>query len=187
MSGTTVRPAKAGPSLATAAEELCAAFPSDAAFQDAIARLQQAGFDRADISAPAAVPTAATPEASAENPNAEDDIRQSRTLHTSMAASVGAVAAAGAVIATGGAALPAVAAAIAGGVGLGAAMQGLTGAADKAQHDLREEAAARGELLLTVRMPTPSRLPAAEAAMRAAGAKRVFRVRLEADQTAATV
>ncbi len=179
MSGTTAQPAKGGAGLRESVDEVCAAFASDAALQEAIGRLKQAGFDRAEISLPSASPTAATPEAAAANPNAEDDSRQSRTLHSSMAASVGAMAAAGAVIATGGAALPAVAAAIAGGVGLGAAMEGLTGAVDKVQHDEREEAAARGELLLSVRVGDAARIPAAEEAMRAAGASRILNVRLQ--------
>ena len=90
-----------------------------------------------------------------------------------MAGAVGALAAAGAVIATGGAAAPAVAAAVAGGVGLGAAAEGATKVADTMQHQQREEAAARGELVLSVRLRQPDRRDAAEAAMREAGATRV--------------
>ncbi|MBN9563262.1 MAG: hypothetical protein J0H14_21445 [Alphaproteobacteria bacterium] len=175
MSGSASNPDKAGPTLTEAVQEVRGAFPSDAAIQDAISRLSMAGFDRAEISLPDAdpTPTHATPEQSAENPETEDDSRQSRTLHTSMAASVGALAAAGAVVATGGAALPAVAAAVVGAVGLGAAAEGVSKASDKMQHDLREEAAARGELLLSVHLRDPARQAVAEQAMREAGASRI--------------
>ena len=176
MSGTQTDPASPGPGLPEAVDEVRGLFPSDSALQDAISRLSMAGFDRADISIPDAAPTttaAVTPDQGAENPNTEDDSRQARTLHTSMAASVGAMAAAGVVIATGGAALPAVAAAVAGGAGLGAVTQGITGATDAAQHGSREQAASRGELALSVRLTSPAKRTAAEEAMRQAGATQV--------------
>lgn len=175
MSGPSTTPDKEGPSLGETVQEVRGCFPHDAAIQDAISRLSMAGFDRSEISVPDADPTPlhATPEQSAENPNTEDDSRQARTLHASMAGSIGAMAAAGAVIATGGAALPAVAAAVAGGLGLGAATEGVSRAADKVQHDTREEAAARGELLLSVHLRDPARRGVAEQAMREAGASRI--------------
>ncbi len=175
MSGSQTDPTKPGPSLPEAVTEVRGTFPNDAALQDAISRLSMAGFDRADISVPdaAPTPTGATPDRAAENPNTEDDSQQARTLHTSMAASVGAMAAAGVVIATGGAALPAVAAAVAGGAGIGAAVRGITGAADTVQHGEREEAASRGELLLSVRLREDTRQAVAETAMREAGATAV--------------
>jgi hypothetical protein len=70
-------------------------------------------------------------------------------------------------------ALPAVAAAIAGGVGLGAVAGGLSKASDRMQHETREEAAARGELLLSVHLRDPARQAVAEQAMREAGASRI--------------
>ena len=175
MSNTRSVPEKPGPEISAAVDEVRGVFPSDAALQDAIARLELVGFDRADLSIPGVSPETheATPEASADNPNTETDTRQSRTLHTSLAASAGALAAAGAVIATGGAAAPAVAAAVAGGVGLGAAAQGATQAADRIQHQDREEAAARGTLMLAVRLRRPDQRGVAEAALREAGATEV--------------
>lgn len=189
MSGSANDAPKGGPRLTEAVEEVHGAFPSDSALQDAISRLSMAGFDRAEISVPdsSPAPMRATPEQSAENPNTEDDSRQSRTLHTSLAGSVGALAAAGAVIGTGGAALPAVAAAVAGGVALGAAAQGLTSAADQAQHAEREEAARKGELLLSVHLRDPSRRGLAEQAMREAGASRIDVVKRLSGEAAGTV
>lgn len=178
MSGSEPNLSKPGPALGESVEEIRGVFPSDSALQDAISRLTMAGFDRSEISVPDAspAPMQATPEQGAENPNTEDDSRQTRTLHTSLAASVGALAAAGAVIATGGAAAPAVAAAVAGGLGLGGAMQGVSAASDKAQHGLREEAAARGELLLSVHLRDGGREAEATQAMQQAGASRIERV-----------
>ncbi len=189
MSGPASTPDKAGPAMTETVQEVRGAFPSDQAVQDAISRLTMAGFDRAEISLPDAdpAPMRATPEQSAENPEAEDDSQQSRTLHTSMAASVGALAAAGAVVATGGLAIPAVAAAIAGGVGLGAVAEGLSRASDKVQHDTREDAAARGELLLSVHLRDPARQSVAEQAMREAGASRVEGVVRASGRAAGTI
>ncbi len=186
MSGSTDRSDQAGPALSGAIEVVQGSFPSDATLQDAIGRLTVAGFDRADISLPDAQPTSGqnTPEQGAENPNAEDDTRQARTLHTSMAASVGALAAAGAVIATGGAAIPAVAAAVAGGAGLGAVMEGITGVGDRVQHEERQEAASRGELLLSVHLRDTTQQAAAQQAMQAAGATEVRVVRHIPDSAA---
>jgi hypothetical protein len=171
----TSPPGDPGPQISDAVQEVQGVFPSDSALQDAISRLGTAGFDRADISIPDAsgVGGASTPEQGAENPTTEEDARQTRTLHTSMAATVGAMAAAGTVIATGGAAAPAIAAAAAGGLGLGGAMQGVTSAGKEAEHQTREEAAAKGELVLSVRLKSPDQRTAAEQAMREAGAGRV--------------
>ncbi len=175
MSGSPTNPEKEGPPLTETVQEVRGVFPSDQAIQDAISRLSMAGFDRAEISLPDAnpAPAQATPEQSAGNPETEDDSRQSRTLHTSLAGSVGALAAAGAVVASGGALLPVVGAAIAGGLGLGAAAEGLSKVSDTLQHETREEAAARGELLLSVHLRDPARQGVAEQAMREAGASRV--------------
>jgi hypothetical protein len=170
---------KPGPTLATSIDVIEGTFLSDEALQDAISRLEVSGFDRADISVsePSAEHASGSPEQSAANPHTDADTRQSRTLHTSLAASVGAMAGAGAVIATGGAALPAVAAAIAGGVGLGAVMEGVTRATDKLQHEERNEAGAKGKLALSVRLRRAEQEPIALAAMRDAGAVQVDAVR----------
>ncbi len=97
---------KAGPTLGETVEEVQGIFPSDAALQDALGRLRMVGFDHADLSLPTTNPTAseATPDQGAANPLTEDDTRQARTLGTSMAGTIGAIAAAGATVATGGAA-----------------------------------------------------------------------------------
>lgn len=184
MSESQTNPDKAGPDLTEMVDEVRGTFASDSALQDAISRLTLVGFDRADISLPDATPTSvdATPEQGAKNPNTEDDSRQTRTLHASMAASVGAMAAAGVVIATGGAALPAVAAAVAGGVALGAVTEGITGATNAAQHGSREEAASRGELLLSVRLRDHAQHTAAETAMRDAGATDIAAIPRRPDQ-----
>jgi len=163
------------PTINNAIHEVQGIFASDAALQDAIGRLTRAGFDRAAISLPAAnpAPADATPSAGAANPTTEDDMRQTRTLQSSMAATAAALVGAGVTIATGGAAAVAAVAA----VGLGAAAGGGVAAAhlavDHAQSHGRDVAAEAGELVLSAAAPSPAEVDKARAAMQAAGAIRV--------------
>jgi hypothetical protein len=163
------------PAIAGEIAEVQGIFPSDAALQDAIARLALAGFDRADLSLPQASPTAsdATPEAGAATPDTDVDQRQARTLESSGAAAIGAMAAAGITVATGGAALAAAGAAVAVGAAAGGLVAAARSVAKDAQHDGREESAAVGQLVLSARVTDTARQAAAEAAMRAAGATQV--------------
>ncbi len=172
---TTVKP---GPAIGDI-HEVRGVFSSDAMLQDAIGRLTRAGFDRADLSLPDArpAPGLATPEQGASNPNTNDDKQQLRTLQTSLAGSVGALAAAGAVIATGGAALPALAAAAAIGVGTGGLVHAANTAGSDLQSEDRTEAAARGELVLSVRVTDAEKAARAEQELRTAGATDVLTTR----------
>ncbi len=172
---------KSGPVLSATVEEVQGIFPSDAAMQAAIAQLTLAGFDRADFSLPITHPTAgmATPDAGAADPMTDTDVRQARTMGTSMAGYAGAFAAAGATIATGGAAGVAIAAAAAVGAGAALAANAAGTAAKNAQSNTRDQAAAAGELVLAVHADTPSKQAAAERIMREAGASSVEAVRRE--------
>jgi NAD-dependent DNA ligase len=165
-------PGKQGPAIGDTIDEVQAAFASDAALQDAIAKLTHAGFDRADLSLPEARPAAnqATPERGAAAPTTETDVSQARTLATSSAGAAGALAAAGATIATGGAAGLAIGAAAAAGLGTGALVRAAGNAAQEVQHEHREEAAERGELVLSVRTTDKSHREQAERLLKAAGA-----------------
>ncbi len=182
MSETAVKP---GPALATEIHEVQGIFASDAALQDAIGRLREAGFDHAELSLPHANPATqeATPEQGADDPLGDDDTRQMRTMGTSMAGTVGAFAAAAVTVATGGAALVAAGAAAAAGVGAAAIAHAVGDAQQAVQHDGREQAAARGELVLAVRTTNDDRRRRAEGLMHAAGATRVAAV----DRTTASV
>lgn len=175
MSESSMPPRKEGPAIAEAIAEVRGSFESDAALQDAIGRLELAGFDRADLSLPHATPTPAeaTPEQGAEPPTADDDVRQARTLHVSGAAAVGALAAAAATAATGGAVAVAAGAAIGSAAAAGGIASALTRSDDKAQHTERERAAAADTLVLSVRTPDAAKRQAAETAMREAGAHEV--------------
>jgi uncharacterized protein HemX len=155
--------------------EVQAVFGSDVALQAGMAQLRLAGFDRAEISLPHAQPAPgqATPEQGAEEPTTPEDNAQMRTIHTSMAGSIGALAAAGATIATGGAAGVALAAAAAVGIGAGGIAHAMTRAGDDAQHEQREEQAARGELVLAVLARDAAHEQLAVETLRAAGALRV--------------
>jgi len=97
--------AKTGPAIG-ALHEVRATFGTPEALQEAVGRLETAGFDRADLSLPEIMTGQETPDAGARPVDTEEDARQARTLHTSGAAAVAGMAAAGGVIATGGAAAP---------------------------------------------------------------------------------
>ncbi len=165
-------PFKKGPVIGETVQEVQGIFPSDAALQNAIARLTQSGFDRADLSLPTAQPASqlATPEQGASLPTTDTDVRQIRTMATSMAGTVGAIAAAGAVIATGGLAAVAVGAAVAAGGGAALLANAAGNAASNVQHDGRQDSAARGELVLSVRATDASRQASAAEILRASGA-----------------
>ncbi len=168
-----------GPTINDTIQEVQGIFASDAALQDAIGRLTRAGFDRAALSLPAANPAYAdaTPSHGAADPTTEDDMRQSRTLQSSMAASIGAMVGAGVTVATGGAAALAAAAAL----GLGAAAGGAAAAAhmvvDSSQSQDRDKAAAEGSLVLSATAHDPETVHKAHAAMQEAGALRIETVR----------
>ena len=87
---------KAGPAIG-ALHEVRAAFGDPDAMQQAVARLEMSGFDRADLSLPEAMPPVerATPEAGAKPVDTDEDARQARTLSTSSAAAAAGLAAAG--------------------------------------------------------------------------------------------
>ena len=166
---------KPGPVVAEGVEEVQGIFPSDAAMQDAISKLTLAGFDRADFSLPITHPDAgqATPELGAATPMTDVDVRQARTMGTSMAASIGAIAAAGATIATGGAAAAVIAAAAAVGAGSAYAANAVGTSAKESQEGERDLAAQAGELVLAVHAATPAKRADAERIMRESGATKV--------------
>ena len=174
MSDTT----KTGPALGETALEVQGVFPSNDAMQDAISKLTLAGFDRADFSLPATQPEPgkATLNDGASDPMTDVDMRQARTLGTSMAGYVGAFAAAGATIATGGAAGVAIAAAAAVGVGTAAAANAAGTAAKDGQAQGRDAAAAVGQLVLAVRATDDASRSKVEQVMRESGATQVAAV-----------
>jgi hypothetical protein len=158
-------PASEGPEIGTL-HEVRATFATPEAMQDAVSRLETSGFDRADLSLPDGE---ATLSDAAKPVDTEEDARQARTLHTSGAAAAAGMAAAGVVIATGGAAAPAVAAAVVGGGLAGGLAFGLSSAANQGEQMDREQKAAQGALVLTVRTGDRAKQAEAEAILRAAG------------------
>ena len=158
MDGTTGKPM---------IREAVGVFHAQAALEGAISDLTRAGVDRAEMSILAqddlvtGEPTkiGASTRQEAEDPATprgaiygDTDIRQGRTLLTSMAGAIAALAAGGAVVLTGGAALAALAAAIGAGGGAGAigALVGQhTGAV---QQKFLAEQMARGGILLWVKI-----------------------------------
>jgi len=143
--------------------------------QEAVRQLETSGFDRADLSLPEPTPPTAyaTPEGGAKPADTEEDARQARTLHTSGAAAVAAMAAGAAVIGTGGALAPAVAAAVVGGGVAGGAAYAISSAANSGEQADRERKAATGGLVLAVRAPTAAKQGEAEGILSSAGATSV--------------
>ncbi len=164
--------AKAGPAQEETVHEVQGVFPDDATMQGALSQLTLAGYDRADFSLPEEQPAdeLATPNESAEPPTDDADKRQLRTMGTSMAGYAGAVAAAGATLATGGAAGLAVAAAAAIGAGAGATANAAGQAADNAQVEARNQGGREGRLILAVRTTTPDQVNQVTGLMQQAGA-----------------
>ncbi len=169
---------KAGPVMAGSVDEVQGIFASDAAMEDAMAKLTLAGFDRADFSLPVTNPAhgAATPEQGAATPLTDTDLRQVRNMGTGMAGTIGAFAAAGATIATGGVAGVAIAAAAAVGVGSALAANAVGTAAKTSQAEEHEAVAKAGQLVLAVHVTTAARQADAERIMQAAGATNVAAV-----------
>jgi len=173
MSGTN--DAKAGPGQQEKVHEVQGVFPDDATMQGALSQLTLAGYDRADFSLPEEQEAheAVTPNESAAAPTDDADKRQVRTMGTSMAGYAGAVAAAGATLATGGAAGLAVAAAAAIGVGAGATANAAGKAADNAQIEARDQRGREGRLILAVRTTTPEQVSQVTGLMQQAGASKI--------------
>ena len=178
MSGTSDSPSTdpaQGPSHTTTVHEVQGFFPNDAALQAALGELALVGYDRSDFSLPEeqAASSSGTPTEGADNPTDSTDKAQLRTLGTGMAGYLGAVAVAGATIATGGAAGLAVAAAAAVGVGGAAAAEMVGQAADKAQVAARDEKGAEGKLILAVRVRSPEQADQVVELLRKSGATQV--------------
>jgi len=163
---------KQGPALAASVAEVQGAFPNDETMQDALSQLTLAGYDRADFSLPdeQQAQAANTPTEGAENPTDDTDKAQLRTLGTSMAGYAGAVAAAGAILATGGAAALAIGGAAAIGAGTAAAANATGQAADQAGVDKRNQRGEAGTLILAVRTTTQAQADQVIGIMQQAGA-----------------
>lgn len=138
----------------------------------AVDRLLLAGFARGDVSLPEPDPPVerSTPASGAEPAYTEDDATTARTLHTSGAASAAALLAAGLTVGTGGAAAAAFAAGLGAAAAAGGATFAVTKAADDQEQQTRDDRAAQGSLILSVRAPTAEKRAEAETILRAAGA-----------------
>lgn len=167
--------------------ELQGFFPDNASLQDALDRLEAAGFSRGDLSPPEEHPNFG--EKPAGDPGvtkaSDTDKAQLRTLGTGMAGYAAAAAVAGATIATGGAAVVAVAAAAVVGVGSAAAAGGVGRAADQKADEQRDDLALEGRLVLGVRTSTVDEATIATDIMTGAGAVRVRPIDQVSDATTA--
>ncbi len=155
--------------------ELRATFASPDQMQNAVSKLSVSGFDRADLSVPTQPPGSenSTLETGSQPASTQEDAQQLRTLGASTAATVAALAAAGVTVASGGAAIPVIAAAAAAGGVAGGGVFAIHGAANNAEQHSRDERAAAGTLMLTVRTQTAAKRTEAEAILQAAGATQI--------------
>lgn len=158
------------PGLSDEVQEIQANFLTDAALQDAIGKLEHAGFDHADLSLPDPYAPDGTPD-SAEAATDDVDRGQLRTMASGMAGTTAGFAVAGALLATGGLAAPVVAA-IGGASAIGTvlATSGTSNAVDAAASTARDRLAAEGKLILAVRIRSTELATKAEALLREAGA-----------------
>ena len=154
-----------------ALHEVRATFDDPDAMQDAVARLEMSGFDRADLSLPEAMPPAerATPEAGARPVDTEEDARQTRTLHTGGAAAAVGMAAAGVVIASGAPRHPRLRPRWWAPGSPAVSPTRLTTVSNEDEQVDREHKAASGVLILSVRAPSAEKRAEAEMILRAAG------------------
>ena len=164
------------PIMSDTIREVQGIMPDEGTLQQATQALLVAGFDRHDLSLPTARPGVqdATPEQGAENPTDEHDARQARTLANSTVGVAGALMGGlAASVATGGAAIPVAAAAIAAGLGAG----GLTQASFQGAANVREQRhdaqGARGELVLAALARDAEHEALATRVLQEAGAVRV--------------
>lgn len=155
--------------------EVRARFSDPANMQAAVGELLISGFDRAALTLPASGYSIdeTIQEAGAKPAATQEDARQMRTLGSSTAGAAAALAAAGITIATGGAAAPAVAAAIVAGGVAGGATFAAAGSAAKAEQDVRDDQAATGGLVLSVRTITADQVAKAREIVARGGATNV--------------
>ena len=168
-------PAQAAPAGTTAAA-VFALMPSGEVLDDAIKRLESAGFDRADLSLPEIdpPPDRATPEAGAKQPDTDVEAQQARVMHSGVGGAAAAMIAATATAATGGAAAVVAGVAIGSGLAVGAAAHAISRALSNQEQADRDRKIAAGKLVLSVRAPTDERQARAVDILRTAGALRVW-------------
>jgi len=166
--------------------EVVGTFATPERLESAIDALERAGFDRADLSVLAQrslindEPITPAPESAADDAAAprgavlpEVDMRQSRTLATSMAGVIAAFAATGAMIVTGGGALAAVVGAAAAGGGASLLAHGAGRLIEHSHEKFLREQAERGGILLWVRLARPEQEAGAKAVLARHGATEV--------------
>lgn len=155
-------------------------FADEAARDQAMARLREAGAREQGVEpAPSTAPApgkAANVQVDVpdEHPK-QADARNQRQLHVGTAMASTAMAAAGLVIATGGATLPAIAAAAAAGLGTGAVGEAVVGAASPGEDKPKpvDPPATEGPVI-GLQAPDATARERAEQLLREFGAKRVF-------------
>ena len=157
----------AAPGGETTLREVVGFFHDEEPLFRAVSDLESAGIDRAELSLLARESltdgraegeygdtreAAEDPDAPRDPVFADTDVRQVRTMGTSIAGSLAGMAAAGVTIVTGGAAAVALAAAAAAGVGTAAVTEAVGRKAGKGEHDHLREQIENGGIILWVKV-----------------------------------
>jgi hypothetical protein len=165
--------------------EAVGAFRTAEALETAVSTLGSSGWDRSDMSvvaqhgilAPAVPADGKDMHRAADEPDVDrspvvskDDVRQGRTLATSLAAVVAAFAASGATILTGGGALAAVIGAAAAGGGAAAAVNAVGRWAGGSRENFLHEQVEQGGILLWVKVTDDDEARKASEILRRCGA-----------------
>ena len=173
-------------------DEVVGLFQDPQSFADAVGELEDAGFDRADISVlgergslrPCLQAVDCQSKARADDPKAtheavilEEDQQQARVLFTSLASSIAAIAASGAALAaTGGMAAPAVAAAFAAGGAVGGTAEFLSRRAGNQQAEHLKRQVERGGIVAWVAVDGAEEETKVETLFKRHGAQEVHKV-----------
>lgn len=154
-----------------APDALLARFRSSQALDDAIRRLETAGFGRDDLGLPDIAPPTEqnTPEAGSKAADTGDEASYVRAFHSSVGGSFAALMAATAVAATGGAVIAIAGAAVGAGAVVAGAANLISRAFSNTEQADRDRKAAEGRLFLAMRVPTPDRRQRAETIVREVG------------------
>ena len=168
------------------ADEVVGLFRSANAVESAISELTSAGWDRSELSLLAqksafdSEPPTSDTKCAADDPVAQrapvvsgTDVRQGRTLATSLAGVIAAFAATGATILTGGTALAALIGAAAAGGGAAALVEGLGQWAGHNRDEFLHEQIGRGGILLWAMLRSPEQETTARDIMLRLGAEDV--------------
>ncbi len=165
-----VREASTG-GAARGVDGVLARFTETAALDQAIVKLESAGFSHEDLGLPEVDPTPeqAAADAGSASANSDVDAQQRNVFGSAVGGSAAAMAAAAVTAATGGVAVAIAGAAVGAGAAIAGAAHLLTKALGSSEQRGREQKAKAGNLVLAVRTTTAEKRERAKAVLRESG------------------